>query len=91
MRFNPNFKTEYDLKKEEEGVDLGEKIKYSANEFKVAIVKDDMKITFQAIDPNEFLSMEIILDRCVKEKPNLVLLPVTKHSGIQLEDNLIMN
>ena len=91
MRFTPNFKTDHNLKKEEEEIDFGEKIKYSANEHKVAIVKDDVKITFQAIDPNEFPSMEIVLDRCIKDKPNLVLLPITKHSAIPLEDNLIMN
>ena len=90
MRFSPQFKMDYDEKKEE-GINLGEKIKFSANEFKVTISKDSLKITFQAIDPNEFPSMEVILDRCVKEKPDLVLLPVTKHSAIYLEDNLILN
>ena len=53
-----------------------EDVVYDADQFKLSLQLKDKKVTFQAIDNQSFGTMELILERCVKEKPDLVLLPI---------------
>ena len=52
-----------------------ENVVYDPDQFKLSLLLKDEKITFQAIDNQSYGTMELVLERCVKEKPDLVLLP----------------
>jgi hypothetical protein len=53
-----------------------ENVVYDADQFKLSLLLKEQKVTFQAIDNQSFGTMELILERCVREKPDLVLLPI---------------
>jgi hypothetical protein len=54
-----------------------EKVVYDPDQYKLAMfMNGNKKVTFQAIDNQSYGSMELILERCVKEKPDLILLPI---------------
>ena len=89
LRFTPSFKDQFeDLNIQSEKILLSqmpklEKVVYDPEIYKMCLFTGKKKITFQAIQNQNFSSMEIVLDRCSKEKPDLILLPLD--SGPVLE------
>ena len=58
-----------------------EGVVFDPDQFKLSLLLKDLKVTFQAIDNQSYGTMELVMERCVKEKPDLVLLPI---SGSQM-------
>mgnify|MGYP006893377841 CR=1 FL=1 len=42
----------------------------------MTMVFKDIRVTFQALDPYNWSGLEMVLDRCTKGKPDLVMLPL---------------
>ena len=74
------------------GVEGIESLVFDPDQFKLSLLLKDQKITFQAIDNQSYGTMELVLERCVKEKPDLVLLPLVGgkvFSGLQEVDDFM--
>ena len=74
------------------GVEDLDSLVFDPDQFKLSLLLRDKKITFQAIDNQSYGTMELVLERCVKEKPDLVLLPLVGSkvfSGLKEVDEFI--
>lgn len=49
---------------------------------KVTIFFEKLRLTFQAIDMHDYASMEMVLQRFIKEKPHFVMLPLAVDNNI---------
>ena len=54
---------------------------------KLTLLFDKLRLTFQAIDSHDHSSMEVVLQRCIKEKPNFVMIPLAPLAGTT--DNIL--
>jgi hypothetical protein len=53
-----------------------ENVSFDPDTYKLSLFFEGKRLTFQAIDNQNYSSMKIVLERCVKEKPDFVLLPI---------------
>ena len=61
------------------------------NSHKLTLSLPDVKLVFQAIDPYSYSGMELVLDRCTRIKPDLVMLPINGRLINQNENTLLQN
>ena len=59
-----------------------EKMNLDAEGHKVTIFFEKLRLTFQAIDMHDYASMEMVLQRFIKEKPHFVMLPLAVDNNI---------
>ena len=53
-----------------------EKFILDAEQHRFSLVFDNLRLTFQQIERNAYATMEVILERCSREKPDFVLIPL---------------
>ena len=74
-------------------VDSYQKTHLDAEGHKITMFFEKLRLTFQAIDMHDFASMEVVLQRCIKEKPHFVVLPLVGTNAIlrsqdQVDDHM---
>ena len=55
---------------------LFDSVSFDPNKYSMTLNFNDMKVTYQAIDINDYKSMELLIDRFMKDRPGLVMLPL---------------